>query len=107
MFIFPVDFFCLTFCILLNVKWIRRVDKVRLYRKIAAHKGEWGMVKAFFNFNVSNGVDDKIHAVIIDECVDGKFDILLNLVNGWILPDPTERTVCIVFTRNLGSSVSI
>ena len=62
---------------------------------------------SFVNFNAPDGVNNKIHAVIIDECVDGKFDILLNLVNGWILPDPTERTVCIVFTRNLGSSVSI
>lgn len=45
------------------------------------------------DFYAPDGVNDKIHAVIIDVRVDGKFDILLNLVNGQIAAGPTERTV--------------
>lgn len=50
-------------------------------------------VGSFLNFNAPDGVNDKIHALIIDVRVDGKFDILLDLVNGRIVPGPTERTV--------------
>ena len=56
---------------------------------------------SFLDFNAPDGVDDKIHAVIIDEWVDGKFDILPDLVNGQIVPGPTERTVLHCFYEKL------
>lgn len=45
---------------------------------------------SFLDFNAPDGVDDKIHAVIIDEWVDGKFDILPDLVNGRIAACSTK-----------------
>jgi len=45
---------------------------------------------SFLDFNATDGVNNKIHAVIIDVRADGKFDILLDLVNGRIVPGPTE-----------------
>lgn len=47
-------------------------------------------VGSFVDFYAPDSVNDKIHAVIIDVRVDGKFDILLDLVNGRIVPGPTE-----------------
>ena len=45
---------------------------------------------SILDFDAPDGVDDKIHAVVIDEGVNGKFDILPDLVNGRIVPGSTE-----------------
>ncbi len=50
---------------------------------------------------ISAGFNDKIHAVIIDVRVDGKFDILPDLVNGRITVGSTERTVLHCFYEKL------
>lgn len=56
---------------------------------------------SFLNFNAPDGVNNKIHAVVIDEGVNGKFDILPDLVNGRIAAGPTERTVLHCFYEKL------
>lgn len=45
---------------------------------------------SILDFDAPDGVDDKIHAVVIDEGVNRKFDILSDLVNGRIVPGSTE-----------------